>query len=80
MTAFAWFMLGINAALSIARLRAGQFPMFNLLAVVVLALALAGCAGQPADPCSVQPGASHNSCGGYVPACGNLPPLVGDDC
>lgn len=23
---------------------------------------------------------SHNAYGGYIPACGQLPPLVGDDC
>jgi hypothetical protein len=23
---------------------------------------------------------SHNKEGGYIEACGNLPPLVGDDC
>lgn len=49
-------------------------------ACAALALLL-GCAHTPQpSPCTVTAGQSHNSCGGYVPACGNLPPLVGDDC
>lgn len=41
-----------------------------LLAVAFLVLTLSGCASTD----------RHNEHGGYRPACGELPPLVGDDC
>lgn len=56
------------------------------LAVLLIALSVlgSGCAitytpVTPA-PCSASPGDTHNSCGGYIPACGLYPPIVGDDC
>jgi hypothetical protein len=30
--------------------------------------------------CSTAPVRTHNAHGGYIPACGELPPLIGDDC
>lgn len=30
--------------------------------------------------CTAQPERSHNADGGYIDACGELPPLIGDDC
>ena len=42
-----------------------------LCALAITALStLTGCAETP----------THNKHGGYIPACGELPPLVGDDC
>jgi hypothetical protein len=31
-----------------------------------------------ADTDQQQP--DHNAAGGYIPACGQLPPMIGDDC
>ena len=31
-------------------------------------------------PLLLDPSATHNQFGGYIEACGQLPPLVGDDC
>ena len=42
-------------------------PMLAVLAM------LGGCAAAPDAP-------SHNVHGGYIDACGDLPPLIGDDC
>jgi hypothetical protein len=42
------------------------------LLLAILVFTLAGCAMQPTP--------SHNAYGGYIPACGEMPPLVGDDC
>lgn len=45
-----------------------------LVALLIIA-ALTGCTTVPA-PAS----GSHNAAGGYRDACGELPPLYGDDC
>ena len=41
-----------------------------LVALLLLAASLAGCASSP----------THNAAGGYIPACGDLPGTLGDDC
>lgn len=62
------------------------------LAVLCLAAMLAGCAttGPAYDPADVRDASGHlpgddcehghNDAGGYAPACGALPGLLGDDC
>lgn len=60
------------------------FELAAFAAWLAVLLMLAGCARLPARPlapCTIaHAGDTHNSCGGYIPACGKLPPLVGDDC
>jgi hypothetical protein len=43
---------------------------FRFAAIAAGILLLASCVSAP----------THNDKGGYIPACGELPPLVGDDC
>jgi hypothetical protein len=49
---------------------AGAVFIVLLIALSVLG---SGCATSGQTP-------SHNQYGGYIEACGDLPPLVGDDC
>jgi hypothetical protein len=67
------------------------FPASLLFLAFVLALVLAmsGCASrpvypfdpsEPVYPASDWPSDSHNEYGGLISACGELPPLIGDDC
>lgn len=42
--------------------------------LIALLILLALCSSEPAED------QTHNAAGGYVTACGALPPLVGDDC
>ncbi len=64
-----------------------------VLVLVLIVAALTGCAtrGPGYDPADVRdayghlPGddpaeCEHNAAGGYIPACGQLPGMVGDDC
>ena len=46
--------------------------MKRLTLIALLAALLASCATNPPP--------SHNALGGYIDACGELPPLQGDDC
>lgn len=45
--------------------------MRALLAIAVALILMAGCARLDA---------THNAAGGYIPACGDLPGMLGDDC
>lgn len=62
----------------------------RVVAGLILALVyayLTGCAHVPAVPYDGWPGAEHgdwddqyNAAGGYIPACDELPGIIGDDC
>jgi hypothetical protein len=58
--------------------------LFALAATLTLALAvvLSGCAATSSHNAAggYRDAPSHNSAGGFVEACGELPPLLGDDC
>jgi hypothetical protein len=54
---------------------------FSYVALLLIALAsCVGCDGAPVHPEEWRADKSHNQYGGYIDACGDLPPLVGDDC
>lgn len=50
---------------------AGWFWLSYFMLLCLVALWLGGCETQPP---------THNEYGGYIPACGDKPPLLGDDC
>lgn len=54
------------------RLAAEFSRVLRACLVLLFVLAVGGCATLPVP--------SHNAHGGYIPACGDKPPLVGDDC
>ena len=65
------------------RTRALPLRVLMLVAVcVAIAMSLTSCATREyiPGPCPYYVGDTHNACGAYVDACGNLPGLVGDDC
>jgi len=50
----------------------------KLIWIALLAALLALKVGSCVHPKWISP--NHNAAGGYIPACGELPGLVGDDC
>lgn len=44
--------------------------VMSLLVIILIVLMVASCASPP----------DFNAAGGYTPACGDLPGLLGDDC
>jgi hypothetical protein len=59
---------------------AGYFWLSYLALLALLLATCTGCATAPVHPEEFRRGETHNASGGYIEACGELPPLVGDDC
>jgi len=59
-----------------------RFFLYGVLAITLLALLCerVPASGAPVPDVGNSVGKSHNDLGGYIPECGELSGLVGDDC